>query len=208
MLEKKWFITLIDDHTRVSWVFFLKEKSEVETVFKSFYNMVETQFNSKIQMIRSSNGHEYFAQVLSKFFEEKGIIHQSSCTDTPPQNGIAERKNRHILEVTLLFSTKVPNYLWGDVVLATYLINRMPSKVLHFKILINILQNEFPKSRVFHSMPLNFFACTVFIRNLDRFASKLDPKGRKCVFLGIAPTQCGYKCFDPSTKKLFVTMHI
>ena len=65
---KKWFITLIDDHTRVSWVFLLKEKSEVETVFKSFYNMVETQFNSKIPMVRSDNGREYFAQVLNKFF--------------------------------------------------------------------------------------------------------------------------------------------
>ena len=50
---KRWFITLIDDHTRVTWVFLLKEKSEVENVFKKFFSMVQTQFNTRIQMVRS-----------------------------------------------------------------------------------------------------------------------------------------------------------
>lgn len=110
---KKWFVTLIDGHTRVSWVFLLKEKSEVETIFKKIYNIVQTQFNTKIKMVRSDNGREYFSKTLNNFFAEKGIIHQSSCIDTPPQNGIAERKNRHLLEVTraLMFSTKIPKCL-------------------------------------------------------------------------------------------------
>ena len=106
-----------------------------------------------------------------------------------------------------MFSTKIPNYLWGDSVLhATYLINRIPSKVLKFQTPIDILQNEFPKSRVFNSMPLKISGCTVFIRNPDRTASKLDPKGKKCIFVGIAPTKRGYKCFDPISRKMFVTM--
>lgn len=62
--------------------------------------MVQTQFQTQIQMVRSENGREYFTNTLTNFFEKNGIIHQRSCTDTPPQNGIAERKNRHILEVT------------------------------------------------------------------------------------------------------------
>jgi len=67
----------------------------------------------------------------------KGIIHQSSCAHTPQQNGVAERKNRHLIETarTLLIHMNVPLYLWGDAVLtACYLINRMPSSVLNFKI--------------------------------------------------------------------------
>lgn len=82
----------------------------------------------------------------------------------------------------------------------------MPSKILKSRTPIDILQKEFPQSRVFHSMPLHIFGCTVFIKNPDRSASKLDPKGKKCVFLGIAPTQKGYKCFDPVSKRIFVTM--
>ncbi|KAE8726748.1 hypothetical protein F3Y22_tig00006365pilonHSYRG00038 [Hibiscus syriacus] len=69
--------------------------------------------------------------------EEKGIVHLTSCVNTPQQNGVAERKNRHLLEVTrsLLFAANAPKYLWGEALLtATYLINRMPSKTLDFKI--------------------------------------------------------------------------
>ncbi|CAH9126355.1 unnamed protein product [Cuscuta epithymum] len=206
---KRWFVTIIDDHTRMTWVFFIKEKSEVENVFKQFYAMVQTQFNTNIKMVRSDNGREYFSTNLNHFFAEKGIIHQSSCINTPAQNGIAERKNRHLLEVTraIMFSMKVPKYLWGDAVLhATYLINRMPSKVVGFKTPISILQECYPTTRLISTLPLKIFGCTVFIKNPDKTASKFDPRGTKCVFLGISSTQKGYKCFDPSTKKMFISM--
>lgn len=55
--------------------------------------MIQTQFNSQIQMVVSDNGCEYFGQVIHKYFEERWIIYQCSCVDTPSQNGIAERKN-------------------------------------------------------------------------------------------------------------------
>lgn len=63
------------------------------------------------------------------FLKEKGIQHQSTCRDTPQQNGIAERKNRHLLEVgwAIMFSMNVPKYLWGDAILTSYWINKMPT---------------------------------------------------------------------------------
>jgi hypothetical protein len=111
--HKKWFITFIDDHSRVCWVYLLKGKSDVCQAVKDFFKMVQNQFQTNIQVFRSDNGKEYFNTMLSDFFRENGIVHQSSCTNTPQQNGVAERKNRHLLEVAraLLFSTKVPNYL-------------------------------------------------------------------------------------------------
>ena len=113
----------------------LKEKSEAAETFKKFYTMIETQFQTRIKILRTDNGREYFNKILGPFLIEKGIIHHSSYVDTPQQNGIAERKNRHILEVTraLMFSMNVPKHFWGDAILmATYLINRMPSKVLSY----------------------------------------------------------------------------
>ncbi|RVW57066.1 Retrovirus-related Pol polyprotein from transposon TNT 1-94 [Vitis vinifera] len=68
---------------------------------------------------------------VGEFLAQEGIVHLSSCVDTPQQNGIAERKNRHLLEVarSLMFSMNVPKLLWGQAVLtAAYLINRMPSR--------------------------------------------------------------------------------
>ena len=104
----------------------MKHKSEVST-------MITTQFNTKIQIFRIGNGREFFNSQLGNYLLCEGIIHKSSCVDTPQQNGIAERKNRHILEVarSLLFSTNMPKKFWGDAVLTVaYLINRLSSKTL------------------------------------------------------------------------------
>ena len=123
---KKWFITFIDDHTHLCWVYLLTDKIEVPSVFMNFHFMIQTQFHTKIQILCTDNGTEYFNHSLSTYLQENGIIHQSSCVDTPQQNGVAEWKNRHILKVarTLLFTSRMPSQFWGDSILtATYLIN-------------------------------------------------------------------------------------
>jgi hypothetical protein len=70
------------------------------------------------------------------YLSGQGIIHQTTCPETPPQNGVAERKNCHLLEVarSLMFQMNVPKYLWSEAVMtATYLINQMPSRILNMK---------------------------------------------------------------------------
>jgi len=97
--------------------------------------MSYTQFHTKIQILRIDNGTEYFNHSLGPYLQNKGIIHQSSCVRTPQQNGIAEWKNRHILEVAraLLFTSHMKNNFWGDAILTSaFLINRMPSRILSF----------------------------------------------------------------------------
>ena len=207
---KKWFITFIDDHTRVCWVYLLKGKSDVCQAVKNFVLMVQNQFQTNIQVFRSDNGKEYFNTILGDFFLKNGIVHQSSCPNTPQQNGVAERKNRHLLEVAraLLFSNKVPNYLWGEAVLtAAYLINRMPSKILNFQTPINVFKECFPSTRVLTDLTLKIFGCTTFVHE-HKNVGKLEPRAIKCVFVGYSPTQKGYKCFDPKNKKMFVTMDV
>ena len=111
----------------------MREKSEVERIFKEFYRMIENQFQTKISILRFDNGIEYFNKVLKTFSNERGILHQSLCSDTPEQNGGVEHKNKHLLEVAraMMFYMNIPKYLWGDVILtASYLINRMPTKIL------------------------------------------------------------------------------
>lgn len=69
--------------------------------------MVVTQFQTEIQVFRNDNGKEYFNKALEIFFIEKGIVHHSSCNDTPLKNIIAEQKNKHLLEVArALYFTK------------------------------------------------------------------------------------------------------
>ncbi|TYK26806.1 Beta-galactosidase [Cucumis melo var. makuwa] len=121
---KRWFVTFIDDHTRLTWVYLITDKSEVSSIFQNFYHTIEIQFHKKIAILRSDNGREFQNHNLSEFLASKGIVHQNSCAYTPQQNGVAERKNRHLLEVarSLMLSTSLPSYLWGDAILTAALI--------------------------------------------------------------------------------------
>ena len=109
------------------------------------------------------------------------ILDQTSYVDTPSQNGVAERKNKHLLETAraLLFQMQVPKHLWADPVsTACFFINRMPSSV--WDTLYHIL---FPNKPLFLIEP-RIFGCTCFVLDVRPHASKLDPKSLKCIFLG------------------------
>ncbi|RVW89546.1 Retrovirus-related Pol polyprotein from transposon TNT 1-94 [Vitis vinifera] len=156
--------------------------------------MVQNQFNSKIQVLKLDNAKEYFTSSLSTYLQNHGIIHISSCVDTPQQNGVAERKNRHLLEVArcLMFSSNVPNYFWGEAILtATYLINHMPSRVLTFQSPRQLLLKKFPHTRATSSdFPLKVFGCTTFVHVYPHNRSKFAPRANKCIFLGVTnPSQ-------------------
>ena len=77
----------------------MKSKSEVFSHFLKLKNRVENETNRKIRCLRSDGGQEYFSTEFKAFLEEKGIRREFSCRYTPQQNGVAERKNRTILEM-------------------------------------------------------------------------------------------------------------
>ena len=96
-------------------VYFMKHKSEVFSHFKGFNAMVEKEKGMQIKVLRSDGGGEYFSKEFSDYLKEKGIQRKYSCRSTPQQNGVAERKNRHIAEVarTMLNEKKMPDYFWA-----------------------------------------------------------------------------------------------
>jgi hypothetical protein len=169
------------------------------SVSKVFTKMVETQFKKKIKVLRSDNGTEYTNRAMHCFLRDNGIVHQTTCVSTPEQNGVAERKNRHILEVTrcLLFAMNVPKYLWGEAVqTATYLINRMPLRTVDFSTPLEMLTGN----TSFKVSPKKF-GCVCFVHNTSPGISKLDVKSHKCVFVGYSSGKKGYKCYDPVKKR-------
>ena len=209
LTDKRWFVTFIDDHTRLCWIYLMNKKSDVKKLFKDFYTLIENQFQTKINILRTDNGKGFFNQYLGNFLIEKGIQHQSTCPYTPQQNSVSERKNRHLLEVSraLMLSMNVPKYLWGEAVLtAAYLINRVPSRVLNHQTLLNFFKNWFPENWLTTNLPLKVFGCTMFVHVPNISRSKLDARAEKCVFIGYAPNTRGYKCFNPVTKKIHITM--
>ena len=108
-----------------------------------------------------------------------------------------------------MFSIYVPKYLWGDTILtASYLNNRMPTRVLQYVTPLEYFKKTFPNCRINSDLPSKLFGCTVFVHKPSQFRSKLDPRVEKCVFIGYAPNKRGYKCYNPQTKKIQVTMDV
>ncbi|KAL1203447.1 Retrovirus-related Pol polyprotein from transposon RE1 [Cardamine amara subsp. amara] len=112
----KYFVSFIDEKSKYSWVTLMPSKSHVLDAFSKFYNYVLTQFGTKIKILRSDNGGEYTSNAFKEFVGKHGIIHQTSCAYTPQQNGVAERKNRHLMEVAraMMFDRSVPKTYWSD----------------------------------------------------------------------------------------------
>ena len=89
----------MDDYTRATWIFLMPNKSSAFHLLESFIAFVGTQFNAQLKTVRSDNGQEFCDQHALAFYSGKGIAHQTSCVDTPQQNGVVERKHKQLLEV-------------------------------------------------------------------------------------------------------------
>ena len=105
----RYFVTFIDDYFRCTWLFLMKTRVKLFSIFQKFHAEIRTQFNTSIRVLRSDNAKEYFSTSFSSFMSSHGILHQSSCAYTSQQNGVAERKNCHLVETarTLLLHHKV-----------------------------------------------------------------------------------------------------
>ncbi|KAG7990862.1 hypothetical protein I3843_02G045900 [Carya illinoinensis] len=185
----------------------MKARSELLSIFQVFWKQIKTQFNKKVQILRSDNVRKYLSSTFATYLSDKGIVHQTSCSYTPQQNGVAECKNRHLLDVTqaLLLHMHVPKRFWRDGVLtACHLINRMPSSVLNGSSPFSAL---FPSSSPF-SLPPKIFGCVCFVHNLGPGFDKLDPRSTKCLFVGYSRTQKGYRCYSPALRRYFTSADV
>ena len=199
----RYFVTFVDDYSRTTWLYLMKNRSELFSHFRAFCAEIHTQFHVYVQNLRSDNAKEYVSEQFKSFMLQHGILHQTSCVYTPAQNGVAERKNRHLLETVraLLFQMHVPKHFYADAVsTACFLINRLPSSVLNWDTPYHIL---FPNKPLFPIEP-QIFGCACFVRDVRPKVSKLDHKSLKCIFLGYSRVQKGYRCYCPSLRRYLV----
>ncbi|CAM8953513.1 unnamed protein product [Rhodiola kirilowii] len=201
-----YFLTMVDDYSRAVWTFLMRQKSEAADIIIEFFQMINTQFGKTVKIFRSDNGGEFFSNKLTSFFLSKGCIHQSSFPYTPHQNGVAERKHRHILEIAraLMFEAGLPKHFWGDTVLtATHIINRLPTPVLKGKGPWEMLFGEIPF--IDH---LKVFGCSCYASTHAHARDKFDPRAHECIFLGYPVGQKGYKLFCLSTQQVLISRHV
>jgi transposase InsO family protein len=161
-----YFLIFIDDCTKYTWVYFMRKKSDVFEYFKEFKNMVEKQTGKYIKILRSDQGGEYTSGAFIKYCKSHGIVQQYMVPHTPQQNGVAERKNRTLVECawSMLKGKNLTNGFWVEAIsTVVYLKNRSPTKSLDHKTPFEALYGY--KPTVSH---LRIFGSKIFLMFLKR----------------------------------------
>ncbi|CAL1391749.1 unnamed protein product [Linum trigynum] len=201
-----YFLTMVDDYSRGTWVYLMKFKSDTERYLRSFFALVRTQYGKKVRRLKADNGPEFQTASLRNYYEEQGIVLQTTCTDTPQQNGVVERKHRHLLDTarSLMFHANLSVRFWGECVLtAAYLINRLPLVPLSQKTPFEILLGRVPAYTHIRS-----FGCLVYAKDTHYTLDKFAERGRAGVFIGYPGTQKGYRVYDLHTRKIYTSRDV
>ena len=204
MLGKNYFITFIDDYSRYMYVYLLHNKYEALDAFKVFKAEVDNQCGKQIQIMRSDRGGEYYGRYtengqalgpFTKFLQEHGIGAQHTMLGSPNQNGVAERRNRTLVDMvrSMLSNSNLPKFLWTDALkTAMYILNRVPTKVVP-KTPFELWKNWKPSLR-----HMRVWGCPYEVRIYNPHEKKLDPRTLSGFFIGYAETSKGYRFYCPS----------
>ena len=168
--------------------------------------MIETQFSLPIKVLCTNCGGEFISTPFNQFCASKGIIHQLSCPHTPQQNGMVERKHRHLVQcaLALLSQSKLPISFWSyAIATAAHLINKLPTPNLAHKSHWEIVYHTTPNLTHHRT-----FGCKCFPLLTPYTAHKIYPKTTPCVFLGYPVHSKGYYCLNPVTHRMYTSRHV
>jgi hypothetical protein len=188
-------VSFIDDYSRKTWVYFLKSKDQVFSKFKEFKALIENLSERKIKILKSDNGGEYTSKEFVKFCKDVGIKRELTTPYNPQQNGVAERKNRTIMEAvkTMIHDQDLPMHLWAEAAkIAVYVQNRLSHSALRFKTPEEMFSEKNPK--VSH---LKIFGCPVFVHVPKEKRTKLAASGKKEIFVGYYEVSKAFRFYIP-----------
>jgi transposase InsO family protein len=201
---QRYFISFIDDYSRYMYLYMLHNKNEALDAFKIFKAEVEKQCGKQIKIVRSDRGGEYYGRYIedghapgpfAKFLQEHGIVAQYTMPGSPDQNGVAERRNRTLLDMvrSMLSSSNLPKSLWIEALKTTvYILNRVPTKAVP-KMPFELWKGWKPSLR-----HMRVWGCPSEVRIYNPQEKKLDPRTISGYFIGYAERSKGYRFYCPS----------
>ncbi|GKA21960.1 retrovirus-related pol polyprotein from transposon TNT 1-94 [Tanacetum coccineum] len=206
LMKKMHFLVVTDDYSRFTWVFFLATKDETSDILKSFITRIGNLIDQRVKVIRCDNRTEFKNKEMNQFCERKGIKREFSVARTPQQNGVAERKNRTLIEAarTMLADSKLPTTFWAEAVNTTcYVQNR---------VLVTKPHNTTPYELFLGRKPsLGFMkpvGCPVTILNTIDHLGKFDGKADEGLFVRYSINSKAFKVFNNRTRIVEENMHV
>jgi hypothetical protein len=202
----RYFITFTDDLTRKTWIYFMKEKSSALDLFKKFKVLVENESGCVIQCLRTDRGGEFTSNDFNMFCSDHGIKRQLTAAYTPQQNGVAERKNRTLMDMvrSMLAGRNVPKVFWPEAIKwATHVMNRSPTLSVKDITPEEAWSGKKPAVHYFR-----IFGCLAFAHVPDSQRIKMDNKSIKCIHLGVSDESKAYKLYDPIKKKILISRDV
>ncbi|GJU06179.1 putative ribonuclease H-like domain-containing protein [Tanacetum coccineum] len=204
--HKYYSLVVTDDFSRFTWVFFLGTKDETYGILKDFITFIENQLTKKVKAIRCDNGTEFKNSKLIELCGSKGIRRDYSNARTPQQNGVAERKNRTLIEAarTMLADSKLPTMFWTEAVsTACYVLNRVLVTKPHNKTPYELVSGKVPN--ISHLKP---FGSLVTILNTSDHLGKFEGKTYEGFIVGYAAHSKAYRVYNLSSKKIEETLNL
>ncbi|GJY31270.1 putative ribonuclease H-like domain-containing protein [Tanacetum coccineum] len=177
LMHKKYCLVVTDDYSRFTWVFFLTSKDETSEILKNFIKVIENLVDKKVKIIRSDNGTEFKNKVMDDFCREKGIKREYSVARTPQQNGVAERRNRTLIEAarTMLVDSKLPTTFWAEVVsTACYVQNRVLVVKPHNKTPYELFKGKFDGKSDEENKPMIEGTGPKWLFNIDSLTQSMN----------------------------------
>ncbi|GKC62900.1 putative ribonuclease H-like domain-containing protein, partial [Tanacetum coccineum] len=181
-------------------------KDETSGILKSFVIRIENLVDHKVKVIRCDNGTEFKKREMNQFCKMKGILSQFSVARTPQQNGVAERRNKTLIEAakTMLADSKLPTTFWAEAVnTACYVQNRVLVVKPH-----NKTQYENFNGRTPTLSFMRPFGCHVTIFNTIDHLGKFDGKADECFFVGYSVNSKAFREFNSRTRIVEENLHI
>ncbi|KAK2439455.1 putative mitochondrial protein [Trifolium repens] len=200
----KYFITFVDEFTRMIWLFTIKLKSEALSVFKNLKILIEKESEKSIKILRTDGGGEYTSKDFEDFCKNEGIAHEVTPPYTPQHNGLAERRNRTLLNMarSMIKQKSLPHNFWGEAVTtAAYILNKCPTKKL------KMVPEEAWCGRKPSVKHLRVFGSLCYKHVPDARRTKLEDKSEIMILIGYHPTDA-YKLLDPMTNKVHISRDV
>ncbi|KAJ9555863.1 hypothetical protein OSB04_010477 [Centaurea solstitialis] len=203
---KKYTLVIVDEYSRYTWVFFLRAKSDAPEEIILFVRKMEKLNNLTVRSIRSDHGTEFKNSTLESFFEQKGISQNFSSVRTPQQNGVAERRNRTLIEAarSMLSEANLATQFWAEAVnTACYTQNRSLIVKRFRRTAYELFRNRKPSIKHLH-----IFGCVCYILNNKDNLGKFDSKSDDGIFLGYSSISKTYRVFNKRRQTIEETIHV